>query len=73
VHDLIKTSEKEDIALATLGNYSVKQVKRKLNQLRATNPAIGLRGCRLLFKFPGNIQNYLQLYIYDIFFLKNLL
>ncbi|MEZ5837770.1 MAG: pyruvate, phosphate dikinase [Geminicoccaceae bacterium] len=52
LHEFLPHGEDEDEAVAAAVGVDVKTVRRRVLELRETNPMLGLRGCRLAILYP---------------------
>jgi len=52
LHEFLPHDAEEDEAVARALGVDVRQVRRRVNELRETNPMLGMRGCRLGVLYP---------------------
>ena len=52
LHEFMPHEEKDVAAVAEAAGVDAKLVRRRMNELKETNPMLGLRGCRLGILFP---------------------
>ena len=52
LHEFLPSTEKEINEVASVVNFSVKEVESRIEELHEQNPMLGHRGCRLGISFP---------------------